>query len=104
MDSGILMIQDSILVCSPDPRIPHTAWHGLCHAGKPGAAQLSQETNHRTAVWGLEHVHVSQAEHRNNQAQAHLQFLRQALVHEVQGLWIGSPRQPTMTTALGWAL
>jgi hypothetical protein len=25
MDSGILMIQDSILVCSPDPRIPHTA-------------------------------------------------------------------------------
>jgi hypothetical protein len=24
MDSGILMIQDSILVCSPDPRIPHT--------------------------------------------------------------------------------
>jgi hypothetical protein len=28
MDSGILMIQDSILVCSPDPRIPHTAWHG----------------------------------------------------------------------------
>jgi hypothetical protein len=25
MDSGILMIQDSILVCSSDPRIPHTA-------------------------------------------------------------------------------
>jgi hypothetical protein len=25
MDSGILMIQDSIRVCSPDPRIPHTA-------------------------------------------------------------------------------
>jgi hypothetical protein len=25
MDSGILMIQDSILVCSPDPRILHTA-------------------------------------------------------------------------------
>jgi hypothetical protein len=25
MDSGILMIQDSILACSPDPRIPHTA-------------------------------------------------------------------------------
>jgi hypothetical protein len=25
MDSGILMLQDSILVCSPDPRIPHTA-------------------------------------------------------------------------------
>jgi hypothetical protein len=25
MDFGILMIQDSILVCSPDPRIPHTA-------------------------------------------------------------------------------
>jgi hypothetical protein len=25
MDSGILMIQDSILVCSPDLRIPHTA-------------------------------------------------------------------------------
>jgi hypothetical protein len=25
MDSKILMIQDSILVCSPDPRIPHTA-------------------------------------------------------------------------------
>jgi hypothetical protein len=25
MDSGIVMIQDSILVCSPDPRIPHTA-------------------------------------------------------------------------------
>jgi hypothetical protein len=23
--SGILMIHDSILVCSPDPRIPHTA-------------------------------------------------------------------------------
>jgi hypothetical protein len=23
MDSGILMIQDSILVCSPDPRIQH---------------------------------------------------------------------------------
>jgi hypothetical protein len=29
MDSGILMIQDSILVCSPDPRIPHTAHGGL---------------------------------------------------------------------------
>jgi hypothetical protein len=25
MDSEILMIQDSILVCSPDPRILHTA-------------------------------------------------------------------------------
>jgi hypothetical protein len=25
MDSGILMIQDSILVCSPDPRIPQAA-------------------------------------------------------------------------------
>jgi hypothetical protein len=25
MDSGILKIQDSILVCSPHPRIPHTA-------------------------------------------------------------------------------
>jgi hypothetical protein len=25
MDSGILMIQDSILVCSPDPRTLHTA-------------------------------------------------------------------------------
>jgi hypothetical protein len=25
MDSRILMIQDSILACSPDPRIPHTA-------------------------------------------------------------------------------
>jgi hypothetical protein len=24
MDSGILMTQDSIPVCSPDPRIPHT--------------------------------------------------------------------------------
>jgi hypothetical protein len=32
MDSGILMIQDSILVCSPDPRIPHTA-HGHYRAG-----------------------------------------------------------------------
>jgi hypothetical protein len=29
MDSGILMIQDSILVCSPDPRIPHTALYLL---------------------------------------------------------------------------
>jgi hypothetical protein len=29
MDSGILMIQDSILVCSPDPRIPHTAHHRI---------------------------------------------------------------------------
>jgi FtsZ-binding cell division protein ZapB len=29
MDSGILMIQDSILVCSPDPRIPHTATNRL---------------------------------------------------------------------------
>jgi hypothetical protein len=29
MDSGILMIQDSILVCSPDPRIPHTALTGF---------------------------------------------------------------------------
>jgi hypothetical protein len=29
MDSGILMIQDSILVCSPDPSIPHTAPRGV---------------------------------------------------------------------------
>jgi hypothetical protein len=28
MDSGILMIQDSILVCSPDPRILQTAQNG----------------------------------------------------------------------------
>jgi hypothetical protein len=35
MDSGILMIQDSILVCSPDPRIPHTAHHKVQQDGAP---------------------------------------------------------------------
>jgi hypothetical protein len=34
MDSGILMIQDSILICSPDPRIPHTALELSAMAGE----------------------------------------------------------------------
>jgi hypothetical protein len=35
MDSGNLMIQDSILVCSPDPRIPHTAHHYTTNMAGP---------------------------------------------------------------------
>jgi hypothetical protein len=47
MDSGILMIQDSILVCSPDLRIPHTAkeyphhFRTLCHYTTRGGRKLS---------------------------------------------------------------
>jgi hypothetical protein len=51
MDSGILMIQDSILVCSPDPSIPHTADVGTSNAlvlynesVKIGLPQTAQHT------------------------------------------------------------
>jgi hypothetical protein len=45
MDSGILMIHDSILVCSPDPRIPHTADLSLERAEQVLSANAAAESD-----------------------------------------------------------
>jgi hypothetical protein len=55
MDSGILMIQDSILVCSPDPRIPPTAGGGVMVKveGEKCAAQRQHRGSTEAAQRGL---------------------------------------------------
>jgi hypothetical protein len=50
MDSGILMIQDSILVCSPDPRILHTAHVRMFQVFLPGAFNPLLMANEKQAV------------------------------------------------------
>jgi hypothetical protein len=51
MDSGILMIQDSILVCSPDPRIPHTAKVAFHDAIFPGQKLYQPVNGKLLVVW-----------------------------------------------------